>query len=102
MTRSPTMTATTTKTETTLANRLKDLGCNLPAARVAPVEQFVGSKLKRFGEPVAELIRSAVADSPNFRSKRLDEFLAAVIAGLKDRLSGQKTAIMGHPEFVRL
>lgn len=96
------MNATTTKTETTLVNRLKDVGCSVPAARIAPVETFVASKLKPFGEAITELLRSAVADSPNFRTKRLDEFLAAIIAGLKTRLSRQKSAIMGHAEFVRL
>jgi type VI secretion system protein ImpC len=96
------MNATITKIETTLVNRLKDVGCNVPAAQIAPVETFVASKLKPFGAAITELIRSAVADSPNFRTKRLDEFLAAIIAGLKSRLSQQKSAIMGHPNFIQL
>lgn len=94
--------STTLQSAASLGNRLAEAGCTLPAAQLAPLESFVASKLRPFGAAIAELIRSAVAESGNFRSQRLDEFLAAIIAGLKQRLSQQKSAMFADPAFVAL
>jgi type VI secretion system protein ImpC len=94
----------TTATERTVfRNRIKELlPAALPAAQLEPLAAYVESKLPRFQEALAQLVAHAVGDSVNFRSQRMDEFLAAVIAGLRARVSSQIAAITGHPQFVKL
>jgi type VI secretion system ImpC/EvpB family protein len=83
---------------TTPVNRISDLLDLAPQDKLAPIATLVDSKLKSCDAAVAEVIRTVIGDSANFVDKHLDEFLAAMIAGLKLRKDRLKSAILGHPE----
>jgi type VI secretion system ImpC/EvpB family protein len=82
-----------------LRNRLTEMGIKLPDEKVEQITTLTEAKLRSFDEAICELIRHAIQDCANFGDKNLDEFLAAVIGGLKDRKNALKSAILAHPDF---
>ncbi|MFO0852656.1 MAG: type VI secretion system contractile sheath large subunit [Gemmataceae bacterium] len=87
---------------TTRIKSLSELTGVIPDASLTSLKKLHQSRLKPFESPLAELTRAAVDDPTNFGNRKLDEFLASVIAELKAKRDAQKSAIIAHPKFREL
>jgi type VI secretion system ImpC/EvpB family protein len=95
-------TITKTEAQPTVANRLKELGVSLAPATLTPIETYSDRKLKPHAVAVAQVVQAATQESENFGSQTFDEFMAAVKAGLWERVNAMKSAILAHPDYRNL